>query len=74
MVTQAPVEVLAELPVTVITPASVALPPDTFPTAAIISPTPTDAEPPGSVWYFSEIDVRNPDAARMSPDTFARMV
>ena len=74
MVTPAPVDVLAVLPWTVSTPASVTLPPETFPTTAIVSPTPMDAEPPGSVWYFSEIEVWNPDAARISSDTFARMV
>ena len=49
MVTPAPVDVLAVLPVTVIVPVSVTLPPETFPTTAIVSPTPMDAEPPGSV-------------------------
>ena len=49
MVTPAPVDVLAVLPVTVIVPVSVTLPPETFPTTAIVSPTLMDAEPPGSV-------------------------
>ena len=55
MVTPAPVDVLEVLPVTVIVPVSVTLPPEIFPTTAMVSPTPMDAEPPGSVSYFSEI-------------------
>ena len=73
-VTAAPVDVLAVLPSIVITPASVTLPPETLPITLTVSPAPMEAEPPGSVWYFSEIEVRNPDAARISSETFARMV
>ena len=47
MVTPAPVEVLAVLPCTVITLASVTLPAETSPTIAAVRPTPMDAEPPG---------------------------
>lgn len=73
-VTAAPTDVLAVEPRMVMEPVSSTAPPETLPTTETVRPAPIVAEPPGSVWYFSEIPVRKPDAASISSETFARIV
>ena len=73
-VTAWPVEVLAVLPLTTTMPVSATLAVAILPTTAMVTPVPMDAVLVGSVWNFSEIAVRAPEAARISSDTLARTV
>lgn len=74
IVTACPVLVAEAAPVITIVPLSATDAVAIFPTTGIVTPPPAQAVLLGSVWNFSEIPVRAPDAANINSDTFARTV
>ena len=68
------VEVLTVLPVTMTISVSATSAVAILPTTAMVMPVPMEAVLVGSLWNFSKIDLRAPEAAKISSDTLARMV